>query len=88
MNGIEAAEQRITALFAEDLQLQVPTRDTDLFDTGLVDSLRFVELVLKLEQEFGVEIPVETVELEHFRTVESIAQLVMSRQGVRTPRSR
>ncbi len=71
--------QQISALFSEKLHLQVPSSDTDLIDTGLVDSLSFVEFLAQLEQEFGVHLSLDDLELDRFRTVTSIAAFVASK---------
>ncbi len=71
--------QQISALFAEKLHLQVPSLDTDLIDTGLVDSLTFVEFLAQLEQEFGVQVLLQDLELDRFRTVTRIAAFVASK---------
>lgn len=70
---------RISALFAEKLHLQVPSLDTDLIDTGLVDSLTFVEFLAQLENEFGVEVSLEDLEIDHFRTISRIARFVATK---------
>lgn len=77
--------QQISALFAEKLHLQVPSLDTDLIETGLVDSLTFVEFLAQLEQEFDVHVSLEDLELDHFRTVTRIAAFVAtkSRNGAK-----
>ena len=76
---------QISALFAEKLHLEVPLLDTDLIDTGLVDSLTFVEFLAQLEQEFGVQVSLEDLEIDHFRTIARIAAFVAtkSRNGAR-----
>ncbi len=70
---------QISALFAEKLHLQVPSLDTDLIDTGLVDSLTFVEFLAHLEQEFGVHVSLEDLEIDHFRTIARIARFVATK---------
>ena len=70
---------QISALFAEKLHLQVPSVDTDLIDTGLVDSLTFVEFLAQLEQEFGVRVSLEDLEIDHFRTVTRIAAFIATK---------
>jgi methoxymalonate biosynthesis acyl carrier protein len=77
--------QQISALFSEKLHLQVPSLDTDLIETGLVDSLTFVEFLAQLEQEFDVHVSLEDLELDHFRTVTRIAAFVAtkSRNGAK-----
>ena len=65
--------RRIANWFLTSLNLEIPSPETDLFETGVLDSLGFVELVLHLEQEFGVKVTLEQVELDNFRSVERIA---------------
>jgi D-alanine--poly(phosphoribitol) ligase subunit 2 len=67
---------RLTRIFAEKLMLEVESPETDLLDSGLLDSMSFVELLLNLEQEFGVQVAIETLDLENFRSISRIAQLV------------
>jgi acyl carrier protein len=68
--------ERVQRLFVEALNTQAPAADTDLIGTGVLDSLALVELLFALEREFGVTIPLEELDIDTFRTVESIAGLV------------
>jgi amino acid adenylation domain-containing protein len=70
--------EQLTKLFRQKLQLDIPSADTDLVDAGLLDSLQFVQLLLLLEREFGLQIPLEGFEIDHFRSVESIADIVVA----------
>src|SRR5687768_755772 len=47
MPATSALREQIVRLFADALQLEVPSVDTDLFETGILDSLAFVELLLQ-----------------------------------------
>jgi len=76
----EAVVARVTALFAEQLNVEVPAADTDLFETGILDSLRFVELLAALEEAFGIRVAVEELEIDDFRTVWRIAQFLARRE--------
>ena len=71
--------QQISALLSEKLHLQVPSLDTDLINTGLVDSLMFVEFLVQLEQEFGIQMSLQDLELDHIRTVTRIAAFVATK---------
>ncbi|MBK7601430.1 MAG: acyl carrier protein [Acidobacteria bacterium] len=44
----------------------------------MLDSMGLVELVASLEQQFGIVIAFDTLDLDHFRSVGSIASLVSS----------
>lgn len=81
MTDPSAIEARITRIFSTALSLDVPSPELDLFDTGAVDSLGFVELLLQLEQEFGVRIALDDLDLEHFRTIRRIGRFILGRNG-------
>ncbi len=63
-------------LFAADLNVEVPGPDTDLFEAGILDSLKFVELLVRLEDVFGRKFSLEELEIDSFRSVSRIAALV------------
>jgi acyl carrier protein len=69
---------RVQRLFVETLNVQAPAPETDLIETGVLDSLALVELLFALEQEFGVTIPLEELDIESFRSVAAIADFVDS----------
>jgi acyl carrier protein len=72
-------EQVVTAIFHE-LTIEVPGSDVDVIETGLLDSLGLVTLVYELEQRCGIRIPFETLDVDDFRTVRSIARLAEAQQ--------
>lgn len=79
MPASSALRNRIACLFVDALHLEVPSLDDDLFETGILDSLAFVELLLQLERTFGVTASVDDLELENFKSIERIAEFVASR---------
>jgi acyl carrier protein len=70
--------ERITRLIRDTLGVEVPSADTDLIETGLLDSLALVSLLAEIEREFGFELPLDTLEVEDFRTVGTAAEYVES----------
>lgn len=66
-------------MFSTALNLDVPSVDLDLFDTGVLDSLAFVQLLFHLEQEFGVATSVDDMEVENFKSISCIANFLMAR---------
>lgn len=83
-------QDRIARVFSGLLKLDIQSVDTDLFESGILDSLAFVELLLQLEREFGVTTSVEDLELDNFRSIARIAEFVSTRiaGGTSTPASR
>ncbi len=72
----EVLTQRLAEILEARLSVAVPSHNTDLVETGLLDSLGIVELLLAIEEEFGVQVQVEELDLEVLRSVEKIAGLV------------
>ncbi|MEX0900021.1 MAG: acyl carrier protein [Gammaproteobacteria bacterium] len=72
---------RIKAIFEKRLGILVPGVESDLFAAGTLDSLSFINLLLHLESEFGISIPLEKLDLGQFSTVNSIAVYVCEMQG-------
>ena len=55
--------------------------DEPLIASGLLTSLQTVELVLFLDEHFGIEISDEEFVEENFQSVEAITRLVLSKHG-------
>jgi acyl carrier protein len=73
--------ERLRALMLEHLHVEVPSADTDLLDSGLLDSLQLVDLLLLIEEHFGHRIPIESIDLEDLRTLASLARLLGAPAG-------
>lgn len=69
-------ESRIWRIFREELHVDVPAVDTDLLAAGTMDSLTFVQLLVRIEEEFGRRIPVEELQLDDLRSIARIASLL------------
>ena len=68
----------LNAVFRDKLLIDVPAADTDLIDSGLLDSLQLVQLLLHVEQDFGCPLPLEEIDLEDLRSLERLARLIAS----------
>ena len=67
----------ICRVFTEHLAITVPATDTDLIESGLLDSLALVNLLMQLENEFQITVAMEQLDIEDFRNVERIADYVL-----------
>lgn len=79
MSEANGLREQIAEIFLRSLNVEVPSSDTDLFESGLLDSLAFVELLLAIERDFRVTTSVEDLEVDNFRSVERIAEFVTAR---------
>lgn len=79
MSGPDAGiRSRIKELIRDRLSVDVPAADTDLIESGLLDSLALVMLIAGIEETFVCELPLEDFDIEHFRSVERIVQFLHS----------
>ena len=81
MNTVSAAAdpaivERLGALFAQSFHIEVPSPDTDLLESGILDSFQFVELLTQLEEHFGLRLRIDDIELDDLRTLARIARMV------------
>jgi len=72
--------REIQALMSEKLMAQVDSPDTDLLETGVLDSLTLVRLLMHLEEHFGLKVVMEDLDIEDLRSVRSIARFVASQK--------
>lgn len=68
--------ERVRLLIADALSVDVPDGDTDLIEAGLIDSLGLVTMIAEIEDEFRIELPLDDLEIDRFRSVNRIAKLL------------
>jgi len=85
LNDANAIIERLGALFVESFHVEVPSSDTDLLETGILDSFQFVELLVQLERRFGFQIKIENIDLDDLRTLSRIARLVAANGATTDP---
>jgi D-alanine--poly(phosphoribitol) ligase subunit 2 len=69
----------IQMVLSEKLLVEIESPDTDLLKTGVLDSLTLVQLLLNLEERFGLKLPVDQLEIADLRSINSIARLIARR---------
>jgi len=69
---VEELRERIGAIIRDALSVEVPSHDTDLIEAGLLDSLALVSLLAEIEQALAVELPLDEIEVDDFRSIERI----------------
>lgn len=69
----------LTELFRDKLFIDVPSADTDLIDSGLLDSLQLVQLLLHVERDLGYRIALDEIDLDDLRSVSRLARVISAR---------
>lgn len=78
----ERVEEQLLDLLAEICEDDIVMTDTqvDLFESGLLDSIAYMELLLEIESRLGVTIAPSEVTKEDVNTPEKLVDLVFSKQ--------
>jgi len=76
-------EGRVKDIFANQLRIEVPSADTDLL-SGILDSLKIVELLLEVEKQLSTRLPIQELEVETFRSIRHIAHFLAERLDLQT----
>lgn len=73
-------QNQLQNLFRDELETEVPTAETDLMETGYLDSLRFVQLLALLEEKYGLTFDIGDLEFEYFQSIEKIAGFISNKR--------
>ena len=79
MLAFEQVGLRVAAILSDRLSIDPDSDDADLFTGAGLDSLGLVELLLGLEEEFGIDVSADDLELDRFRSINAIATFVCSK---------
>jgi len=73
---IQLVKEKIKSYLARFMRNHDLREDDDIFALGFVDSLFAMQLVAFVEQEFGITIQDQDLDINNFRTINAIADLV------------
>jgi len=69
---------QMAALLKESLAIQVGSPDTDLIETGALDSMALVQLTHAIEERFGLKLPpMSELDVDAFRSVAAMTDLIL-----------
>ncbi len=57
--------------------------DEDIFALGFVNSLFAMQLVLFVENEFSIKVEDQDLDIDNFRTINALTNLLMRKQGTK-----
>ncbi|WP_157647723.1 acyl carrier protein [Actinomycetospora chiangmaiensis] len=72
-----ALRAQVADVVSDRAGIDVPSVDEDLLEAGLIDSLALVTLIVALEETFGVQLPLDDFDIERFRSVASMTDLLL-----------
>jgi methoxymalonate biosynthesis acyl carrier protein len=57
--------------------------DDDLFESGIVNSLFAVQLMTFIEKTFAIEVEMDDLDIENFKSLNATAAFVLKKNGLR-----
>lgn len=74
-------EEKVLEMLAELCEDEIvkEKQEVELFETGLLDSLTFAELLFEIEDKFGVIIAPSEIERKDINTPKKIIELIKAR---------
>lgn len=74
-------EEKVLEMLAELCEDEIvkEKQEVELFETGLLDSLTFAELLFEIENQFGVIIAPSEIERKDINTPKKIIELIKAR---------
>lgn len=76
MNQQIPLRMNVMSVVCKTLTLETVKFEEDLIDSGLLDSLSLVQLMVALEEEFDIRIEPEDLDFEDYRSVRSITEMI------------
>lgn len=71
-------ESELLMFIRERLHIEIVDPGDELFESGLIDSLSFVDLLMILSTEYGIDVDVADLDTDNFHTVRRIAAYVVA----------
>lgn len=78
---MENVQQNIRTFLTPFFQNYPLKDDENIFSLGMVNSLFAMQLVLFVEREFHITIENEDLDLENFKSIQAMSDLVARKQG-------
>lgn len=75
----------IMAFLRERFGVEPRSADANLIEDGILDSMMFVDLVVFIEERFGVVAELDDLEIDNFATVAGMARFVTERGARNRP---
>lgn len=76
MNQQAPIQIKVASIVSKTLTLEKITLEEDLIESGKLDSLSLVQLMVALEDEFNLRIEPEEIDFADYRSVKSMAKMI------------
>lgn len=79
-------EERIKDYIVKEFKPEIPLDNhSRLIQEGIIDSLAIFMLIGFIEEQFGIKVDSEDVEVSNFETIDAIRDLIIAKQSMKPP---
>lgn len=82
--NVEAAsviKETVRNFIASSISIKGLKDDDDLFESGIVNSLFAVQLMTYIEKTFGIEVGMDDLDIENFKSLNATTEFVLKKNG-------
>jgi acyl carrier protein len=83
-NNPNAVKAAVRDFINRSINIDTLGDDENLFESGIVNSLFAVQLMTFVERQFGIEIGMDDLEIENFKSIAATAAFVARKSAGRT----
>ena len=76
---LQSVEETIRRFILDSINIADLEGDDNLFESGIVNSLFAVQLMTFIEKTFGIEVTMDDLDIENFKSINATALFVMKK---------
>lgn len=80
--ALEAIKEKVRSYLLKFYRKAELLDDQDIFELGFVNSLFSMQLIMFIEKEFGISIDNEDLDMDNFKSVNSISDLIQKKMSL------
>jgi methoxymalonate biosynthesis acyl carrier protein len=74
-------KETVRSFILSSIAIKALKDDDDLFESGIVNSLFAVQLMTYIEKAFGIEVGMDDLEMENFKSLNATTAFVLRKNG-------
>jgi methoxymalonate biosynthesis acyl carrier protein len=73
--------ESVKEFFSKSVNLPTLNEEEDLFDSGIVNSLFYIQLVTFIEKTFDILVTTDDLDMQNFKSVNAVHDFVQRKKG-------
>jgi methoxymalonate biosynthesis acyl carrier protein len=75
-------KESIKEFFSKSINISALDEEEDLFDSGIVNSLFYIQLVTFIEKNFLITVTTDDLDMQNFKSVNAVYDFVQRKKGL------